>query len=116
MAKLRKIRVYSLIRILSPDTRLKQIQGNTGTERHWKKLSDELNLWRGKFPNATTKEEQTKQWKDKPRDFLKCDLWFWQKIASLEPLVGKKIHIGDMSFDGNAAAYNAKRIREALGQ
>lgn len=115
-AKLRAFRVYSLIRILSADNKLSQIQGNPSTQQRWKKLSAELNLWRGKFPNATTAKEQAKQWKAKPRDFLKCDLWYWQKVSKLEPLVGKQIKIGDMTFDGNSAAYNAKRIGEALGQ
>lgn len=115
-ARLRKIRVYSLIRILTPETKLKAIDGNTQAEQHWKKLRVELGLWRGAFPKSKTAKEQTAQWKEKPRDFLKCDLWYWQKIAGLEPLFGKKIQIGDMTFDGNSAAYNAKRIREALGQ
>ena len=85
----------------------------------------DLAIWRGDFPDAKGGDKGgfsfgkdykalQQEWRMKGRDFLKCDLWYWQRLAELEPVFGKNFQIGDMDFDGNDAKFNAKQIREAL--
>ncbi len=46
------MRVYSLIRLLEPETDLKAINNSAQIVDWWRRLRTDLTVWRGAFPTA----------------------------------------------------------------
>ncbi|MEP4076996.1 hypothetical protein [Haloferula sp.] len=116
--KIRKVRMFSLIRILDIIEDLDAFtqtaaDGKTYAE-HWQTLHSLTELARGDFPQPGENDQVEKEWKTKPKDHLRCEEWFWRKIEGFEPYSGTEVRIGNKVYDGDDAEYNNERIKEAL--